>query len=180
MGDVQDVIEIALGGKPVTMTVEGRQRFPVRIRYARDWRKDEQQIKNLLITAGNAQMSGPGDMPGPDSNKTMAPPSLPSNDPAPARSAPMQIPLSMVADVNIVEGPAMIKSENGMLQSYVQLNVRDRDIIGFVDEAQRAVEQQVKLPPGMYLQWSGEFENQVRSQKDPAWSYFPPSSSSSS
>jgi Cu(I)/Ag(I) efflux system membrane protein CusA/SilA len=67
--------------------------------------------------------------------------------------------------VKIVEGPAMIKSENGMLRSYVQLNVRDRDIIGFVEEAQRAVDQQVKLPPGMYLQWSGEFENQVRAKK---------------
>ena len=48
VGDIQDVIEVALGGKPITMTVEGRERFPVRIRYARDWRKDEQQIKNLL------------------------------------------------------------------------------------------------------------------------------------
>jgi Cu(I)/Ag(I) efflux system membrane protein CusA/SilA len=134
VGDIQDVIEIALGGKPVTMTVEGRERFPVRIRYARDWRQDEQQIKNILVSAGGA-------------------------------ATPMQIPLSSVADVKIVEGPAMIKSENGMLRSYVQLNVRDRDIIGFVEEAQRAVDQQVKLPPGMYLQWSGEFENQVRAKK---------------
>jgi Cu(I)/Ag(I) efflux system membrane protein CusA/SilA len=134
VGDIQDVIEVALGGKPITMTVEGRERFPVRIRYARDWRQDEQQIKNLLVSAGSP-------------------------------SPPMQIPLSMVADVKIVEGPAMIKSENGMLRSYVQLNVRDRDIIGFVNEARRAVDQQVKLPPGMYLQWSGEFENQVRAKK---------------
>ena len=63
----------------------------------------------------------------------------------------MQIPLAMVADVRIVEGPAMIKSENGMLRSYVQLNVRDRDIVGFVDEAQRVVTQKVKLPQGIYL-----------------------------
>jgi copper/silver efflux system protein len=134
VGDVQDVIEIALGGKPVTTTVEGRQRFPVRIRYARDFRQDEQQIKNLLVSAG-------------------------------AGSPPTQIPLSTVADVTIVTGPAMIKSENGLLNAYVQLNVRDREIIGFVDEARRAVDQQVKLPPGMYLEWSGEFENQVRSKK---------------
>ncbi len=71
----------------------------------------------------------------------------------------------MVADVRIVEGPAMIKSENGMLRSYVQLDVRDRDIVGFVEEAQRAVAQKVKLPQGMYLAWSGEFENQVRARK---------------
>ena len=77
----------------------------------------------------------------------------------------MQIPLAMVADVKIVEGPAMIKSENGMLRNYVQLNVRDRDIVGFVEEAQRVVAQKVKLPQGMYLAWSGQFENQVRAGK---------------
>ena len=71
----------------------------------------------------------------------------------------------MVADVRIVEGPAMIKSENGMLRSYVQLDVRDRDVVGFVEEARRAVAQKVKLPQGMYLDWSGEFENQVRARK---------------
>ena len=78
---------------------------------------------------------------------------------------PVQIPLAMVADVKIVEGPAMIKSENGMLRSYVQLNVRDRDIVGFVEEAQRVVAQKVKLPQGMYLEWSGQFEHQVRARK---------------
>jgi Cu(I)/Ag(I) efflux system membrane protein CusA/SilA len=70
-----------------------------------------------------------------------------------------------VADVRVVEGPGMIKSENGMLRSYVQLNVRDRDLMSFVDEAQRVVAQKVKLPQGMYLQWSGQFENQIRAQK---------------
>jgi Cu(I)/Ag(I) efflux system membrane protein CusA/SilA len=52
-----------------------------------------------------------------------------------------------------------------MLRSYVQLNVRDRDVVGFVDEAQRLVAQKVKLPQGMYLQWSGQFEHQVRARK---------------
>ncbi len=52
----------------------------------------------------------------------------------------------MVADLQIVEGPAMIKSENGMLRNYVQLNVRDRDVVGFMEEAQRVVAQKVKLP----------------------------------
>ncbi len=162
VGDIQDVIEIALGGKPITMTVQGRERFPVRIRYARDWRKDEQSIKNLLISAGTA-MSGPGDMPAAGNGKNMQ--NAAATQPAAGKSVPMQIPLSMVADVKIVEGPAMIKSENGMLRSYVQLNVRDRDIVGFVEEAQRAVAQQVKLPQGMYLEWSGQFEHQIRAKK---------------
>ena len=63
VGDIQDVIEVALGGKAITMTVEGRERFPVRIRYARAWREDEQQIKNLLISAGARQCPLPADRP---------------------------------------------------------------------------------------------------------------------
>ena len=152
VGDVQDVIEIALGGKLITMTVEGRERFPVRIRYARTFRQDEEDVKNLLVSAASSQMRDEGQ-------------GMKSSPLAPRLSPPLQIPLSLVADVQIVEGPAMIKSENGMLRSYVQLNVRDRDIVGFVEEAQRSVAQKVKLPQGMYLAWSGQFENQIRARK---------------
>ncbi len=68
-----------------------------------------------------------------------------------------------MADVRIVEGPAEIKSENGQLVAYVALNVSgDRDVVGFVDEAQRVVAERVKLPAGVHIEWSGEFENQVR------------------
>src|SRR5262249_8706399 len=67
--------------------------------------------------------------------------------------------------LQIVEGPAMIKSENGRLLNYVTLNVRGRDIVGFVDEAQRVVAQKVKLPEGVHIEWSGEFEHQVRAAK---------------
>src|SRR5947207_5302189 len=86
---------------------------------------------------------------------------------APAHAAkqnPM-IPLSAMATVRIVEGPAMIKSENGRLLNYVTLNVRGRDIVGFVDEARRVVAQKVKLPEGVSVEWSGEFEHQVRAAK---------------
>jgi Cu(I)/Ag(I) efflux system membrane protein CusA/SilA len=81
-----------------------------------------------------------------------------------ARGKPL-IPLGAVAQVNVVEGPAMIKSENGQLLNYVTLNVRGRDIVGFVDEAQRVVAQKVQLPPGVHLEWSGEFEHQVRAAR---------------
>lgn len=165
VGDIQDVIETALGGKPITMTVEGRERFPVRIRYARAFRQDEEDAKNLLVNAAGMPadaMGGSGGVGGgmPSGMGGAAPVAG-----RPGVPGPVQVPLSMVADVKIVEGPAMIKSENGMLRSYVQLNVRDRDILGFVDEAQRAVAQEVKLPQGMYLEWSGQFENQVRARK---------------
>jgi Cu(I)/Ag(I) efflux system membrane protein CusA/SilA len=73
--------------------------------------------------------------------------------------------LGTVADVRIVEGPAMMRSENGQLMNYVTLNVRGRDMVGFVDEAQRVVAQKVKLPERVHIEWSGEFEHQVRAAK---------------
>jgi len=83
------------------------------------------------------------------------------------RKAPVQVPLAAVADVKVVEGPSMIKSENGLLRAYIQLRVRDRDEVGFVEEAQRVVAEKVQksMPPGMYLEWTGTFEHQVRAQK---------------
>ncbi len=157
VADIQDVIETALGGKAITMTVEGRERFPVRVRYNRQSREDEEDVKNLLVSAASSMGQPSGNM----NDRAMGGSSQVSNTSAP-NAAPLQVPLAMVADVNIVEGPAVIKSENGMLRNYVQLNVRDRDVVGFVEEAQRVVAQTVKLPQGMYLAWSGQFENQVR------------------
>jgi len=58
----------------------------------------------------------------------------------------------------------MIKGENGRLRAYVQASVRDRDEVGFVEEAKRVVEQKVKLPPRMYVEWSGAFEHQLRAR----------------
>ena len=60
----------------------------------------------------------------------------------------------------------MIKSENGRLRNYVTLNVRgDRDVVGFVEEAQRVVAEKVSLPEGVHIEWGGEFEHQVRAAK---------------
>jgi len=162
VGDVQDVIEVALGGKPVTTTVEGRERFPVRIRYARDYRTDEAAIRKILVSGGSRGMGGSrsggmGAGAGGMGQKSAAPPT--------SGQAQAAIYLEDVAKVNVVEGPVMIKSENGRLRSYVQLNVRERDIVGFVEEAQRVVAAKVKLPEGSFLEWSGQFENQVRARK---------------
>ncbi|MBI1900498.1 MAG: efflux RND transporter permease subunit [Planctomycetia bacterium] len=158
VGDVQDVVETALGGKMITMTVEGRERFPVRVRYARAFREDEESVKNLLVSASGSMAGG---------EKVSAASVVPQDRSAlkPTSNGVTQIPLSQIADVRIVEGPSMIKSENGLLRSYVQLNVRDRDIVGFVEDAQRAVAQKVKLPSGMYIEWSGQFEHQLRAKR---------------
>lgn len=152
VGDIQNAIEVALGGASVSMTVEGRKRFPIRIRYGRDFRDDIDSIRNLLISSNSDAMPGNANSAMADRNNN-------------ATAGKLQVTLGQVADIKVTEGPSMIKSENGLLRSYVQLNVRDRDMVGFVEEAQRAVANAVRLPQGMYLEWSGEFEHQVRARK---------------
>jgi Cu(I)/Ag(I) efflux system membrane protein CusA/SilA len=131
VADIQDVIETAIGGKNLTTTIEGRQRFPVRVRYARDFRENPQQLGDVLVTGSNGA----------------------------------QVPLSEVVKISTTMGPSMISSENGLLRGSVLLNVRGRDVGGFVDEAQRAVRQQVLMPPGYFIEWSGQYENQISARK---------------
>jgi Cu(I)/Ag(I) efflux system membrane protein CusA/SilA len=139
VGDINDVVEIALAGRIVTQTVESRERHPVRIRYPRAWREDEQSIGNLLVPVRTA---GPAGVANPLRN----------------------VLLSQVADIQVVEGPASIKSENGLLRNYVRLNVRGRGSREFVEEARRVVAEQVRLPVGVFLEWTGQFEHEERAR----------------
>ena len=131
VGEVQDVIETAIGGKNLTTVIDGRQRLPVRVRYARDFREDPDALRGVLVTASNG--------------------------------AP--IPLSELADIRLVMGPSMISSENGLLRGTVLMNVRGRDVGGFVADAQLTVARQVKMPPGYYIEWSGQYENEISARK---------------
>ena len=177
--DIQNEIEVALAGRVVTYTVEKRERFPVRIRYARVDREDEEAIGRLLVTpgsmsslasgmSGGAAAGGMSAKPSRGESNTMLSPTTTfggeshAATPQHALSGQKRIPLSSIANIQIVEGPAMIKSENGRLLNVVTLNVRGRDIVGFVDEAQRVVAEKVELPEGVHIEWSGEFEHQVR------------------
>jgi len=161
VGDIQDVVEVALGGKPLTMTVEGRERYPVRIRYARDFRGSEDDLKRLLVSGGGASAGMAADAPG---GGGMAD-SKPAASTTGGATTPPQIPIAEVANVRVVEGPSMIKSENGLLRAYVQLTVTGRDEVGFVEEARRVVAEKVKLPKGMYVEWSGQFENELKTRR---------------
>ncbi len=131
VADVEDTIETAIGGKNLTTTIEGRQRFPVRVRYARDFRENPQQLQEVLVTG----------------------------------SGGAQVPLSKVVSTKTSMGPSMISSENGLLRGTVLLNVRGRDVGGFVDEARRIVAQRVSMPTGYYVQWSGQYESQISARK---------------
>jgi copper/silver efflux system protein len=166
--DIQNEIEVALAGRAVTFTVEKRDRFPVRVRYARADRSDEESIRRLLISPSDmAASTNSGGAANGMSTAAETTTTAEGHSAGPAHGAKGKplIPLNAVADVRIVEGPAMIKSENGRLLNYVTLNVRGRDIVGFVDEAQRVVAQKIKLPEGVHLEWSGEFEHQVRAAR---------------
>ncbi|MBY0588827.1 efflux RND transporter permease subunit [bacterium] len=173
--DIQSEIEVALAGTPITYTVEQRNRFPVRIRYARTDRRDEESIGRLLVGPKNMGGASISNSAGESSSPTMSSSNALSTlarsneqhntSPGHATGSSALVPLSTVADIKIVEGPAMIRSENGRLLNYVTLNVRGRDIVGFVDEAQRSVAQKVVLPEGIHIEWSGEFEHQVRAAR---------------
>jgi Cu(I)/Ag(I) efflux system membrane protein CusA/SilA len=152
--DVSQAVEVAMGGGRVTSTVEGRQRFSVQLRYQRnDW-QDVEKLNEVLVAgrASAAMTTGVSEMP---------------RESAKPQEATILVPLGQVADVRIVDGPSMIKSENGRLRNYVTLNVRDRDIVGFVEEARRAIQPiEAQLAgSGMSIEWSGEFENQLRARQ---------------
>ena len=130
-GDVQDVIEAAVGGQNVTKTIEGRERYPVNVRYERGFRQDLPQLERVLVRT------------------------------------PMgaQVPLAELAEIVLMPGPAMIRDEGGQLAGYVYVDTATRDIGGYVEAAKRAVAENVALPPGYTLQWTGQYEFQVRARE---------------
>jgi Cu(I)/Ag(I) efflux system membrane protein CusA/SilA len=73
-----------------------------------------------------------------------------------------QIPLSQLADIQLVDGPSMIRDENGFVAGYVYVDITGRDVGGYVEEAKRVVQSRLQLPPGYVLQWSGQYENMIR------------------
>src|SRR5262249_17488951 len=135
----------------------GRERFPVRIRYPRSQREDEETVKRLLVSGGETRM------PAGDEAHQAAP--AHGERAGSVSDRRLQVPLGAVADGRIVEGPAMLRSANGQVGNYVPLNVRGRDTVGFVAEAQRVVAEKVRLPEGVHVEWSGEFEHQVRAAR---------------
>ncbi len=123
-GAVQDVIGMALGGDRITTTVEGRERFPVQVRYARDFRDSPEAIGQLLVSGERG----------------------------------LQVPLAQVARIEFAPGPPMIRSENGYLNDLVSIDVRGRDVGGYVADAREIVAREVSIPAGYRLEWSGQYE----------------------
>jgi Cu(I)/Ag(I) efflux system membrane protein CusA/SilA len=131
VGDVHNIIAMALGAEAVTTTVEGRERYAVTIRYPRDYRSDPQAIASEVLIP----IEGGG-----------------------------AVPLGQIAKVSLAQGPSTIRTENSQLAVYIFVDFRDRDLGGYVADAQRAVAAQVKFPPGSYVIWSGQFEYLARAK----------------
>ncbi len=127
-GDVQDVIQSAIGGMNVTETVEGLERYPVNLRYPRELRDNMESLKRVLI-------------------------------PTPTGA---QIPLTLVAKLTLRRGPPAIKSENSRPNAWIYVDIKTSDIGGFVRLAKKTLAEQVKIPKGYTISWSGQFEYMER------------------
>lgn len=155
LADVQEVIQSALGGMNLTRTIEGRERYPVNIRYQRDFRDDLEKIKRILIPIQVRELSPNSSL---GRKESMGGMSSASREIA-------YIPLGQIAHISLTTGPAMIRDEDGMLAGYVYVDVADRDIGSYIAEAKKAVAEKLKLPAGYTLSWSGQYEFKLRAEE---------------
>ncbi|MCX6640962.1 MAG: CusA/CzcA family heavy metal efflux RND transporter [bacterium] len=132
--DANMMVMTAVGGDNQTTTYEGRARYGVNVRYARDFRNDLNALRRVLISLPD----GKG-----------------------------QIPMEEIADINLVEGPSMIRDENGLLAGYVFVDFDPSkvDVGRYVENAKQAVAASVTTPAGYSLVWSGQYENMLRVQE---------------
>ena len=131
VGDVQDVIQSAIGGMNITTTVEGLERYPVNLRYSRELRDDVNALGQILV-------------------------------PTPAGQ---HVPLRLLADLQIRKGPPAIKTENSRPSAWVYVDLADIDVGTYVRMARRAVAEEVTVPPGYNIAWSGQYEYMVRAAR---------------
>jgi Cu(I)/Ag(I) efflux system membrane protein CusA/SilA len=173
VGDVQDVVEAAVGGQPIEVTVEGRQRFSINVRYPREWRGSVERLRHALVPvhgpaaapASSQEPGGPmGAGAGDEPPVLLASAGLPDAGPAGvgrwATPPGAHVPLGQIADVRVTTGPPMIRNEDGMLAGYVYVDVDagQRDIGGWVEDARRRVAHELRLPAGTTLRWTGQYE----------------------
>ncbi|MDO8501990.1 MAG: CusA/CzcA family heavy metal efflux RND transporter [Gemmatimonadaceae bacterium] len=152
VGDVQAVIATAIGGMAVTQTVEGRERYGVRLRYPQELRNTPERLASVLVPISHSLQgsSASGGMGSPGGG--------PSGGAA-------QIPLGQIATIRRVAGPMVVRTEDALPTAWVYVDVAGRDIGSYVAEAQRVVASRVTLPPGYTLTWSGQYEYMERAKK---------------
>ncbi len=142
VADVQEVIQIALGGKEQGQVFEGDRRFDIVVRLPETLRSDLEAIKRLPIPLPQSAFETPDDADGLGAS----------------REPPLHIPLGEVADIDLSLGPNQVSRENGKRRTVISANVRGRDLGSFVAEVQERVAAEVALPEGYWLDYGGTFE----------------------
>lgn len=210
IGDVQTLIETAIGGENIGQVIDGRARYPIRVRYSRELRDNVEALRNILVpirgatpmpaasaasgvaggsmpggsatmgaggmsvggggmSVGGGGMSGAGGASRPPTAETavLAPPLSMAPSVTALANVPAQgyVRLGDIARIEPTPGPAMIASENGQLRSVVFLNVRDRDMGGFINEARNVLDRELRLPTGYTYEWSGQYEDKARAER---------------
>ena len=122
--ELQSMVSTLVGGDNIGEVIQGRERYPINVRYPRDLRDNVDKLRVLPVVTANGS----------------------------------QIALGELADIQITEGPPMLKSENARLSNWIYVDLRGRDLKSAVEEMQQRVAEQVTLPQGVSLSWSGQFE----------------------
>ncbi|XOZ34368.1 efflux RND transporter permease subunit [Halomonadaceae bacterium KBTZ08] len=128
--DIQQVVATAVGGRNIGETVEGRQRYPINLRYPQDYRNSPEQLAKLPIVTPAGE----------------------------------RIALGAVADVRVEDGPPVIKTENARLNGWVYVDIADVDVGTYVNRAQQEVREELDLPAGYSISWSGQYEYMQRAK----------------
>lgn len=131
VADVQTAVASGIGGQNIAENIEGRERYPINVRYAQDFRDSVEHMRGVLL----ATPSG------------------------------AQIPLGQVASVSFSRGPAMIRDEDGQLTGYVYVDLNNANYGGFVQEADRRLQNQLPAVAGYTYKWAGEYEFEVRARQ---------------
>ena len=159
VGDVQAVIATAIGGMTITQTVEGRERYGVRLRYPQELRDSPERLAQVLVpvnTGGAAGMQPTSAAPGSMTGGGMGTTGIMASGPV------AQVPLGQVATFRQVPGPMVVRTEDAVPTAWVYVDVEGRDIGGYVEDAQRQVASMVTLPQGYTITWSGQYEYMER------------------
>jgi len=188
--DLQNIIETAIGGQNLGLVLEGRMRFPIRMRYARETRDNIDALKNLIIPVSSSSGVNPTEMNMSSSgfqpvsmNVGMNMAGMSSSDRMnrqnnfqstnsnnfslleSSSSGVIYLPLSTLTEINVLTGPPMISSENGLLRSIVFMNTRGRDMGSVMEDAKEVISENLNLPVGYSYTWSGQYESKLRAQR---------------
>jgi len=131
IAEIEEAANIAIAGQDITYTVEGRERYPVNLRYPQTWRDSLAKLKELPLVV----------------------------------TEDTQVQLQDLAEVRVVDGPPLIKSENGRINSWVYVTIDGRDIGSYVVAARQAIKQGLKMPAGYTLKWVGQYQYLQRAEQ---------------